>query len=244
VRATVAGHQWIVGSPDLIQTNGFELGQATADALQELREQGKTVIILADNDNGHAHLAGLVALADTIKPTSRAAIDRLQHHEKLEVWMITGDNQATARAMARMVGLDPARVLAEVKPDEKAARIKQLKAGGRRAVAMVGDGINDAPALAEADLGLALGSGSEIAIEAGAITLVSGDLMGVAKAIELSRAMMRTIKQNLFWAFFYNVILIPLAALGYVPPIAAAVAMALSDVCVIGNALLLRRVKL
>ena len=158
--------------------------------------------------------------------------------------MITGDNQATARAMAEMIGLDPSRVMAEVRPDQKAAKVRELKQNGRRAVAMVGDGINDAPALAEADLGIALSSGSEIAIEAGAITLVGGDLMGVAKAIELSRAMMRKIKQNLFWAFFYNVILIPVAVFGLVTPVAAAAAMALSDVFVIGNALLLKRLKL
>jgi Cu+-exporting ATPase len=242
VEATIGGRAWVVGSPALLRVRQMEMSAEAIHHLERLEAEGKTVICLAE-DGVVPRLAGLIALADTVKPTSRAAIERLQHHEKLEVWMITGDNPVTARAMARTVGIDPARVMAGVKPERKAEMIAELRRGGR-AVAMVGDGVNDAPALAEADLGIALSSGSEIAIEAGSITLVSSDLMGVAHAIELSRAMMRKIKQNLFWAFFYNVILIPVAVFGFVPMIAAACAMALSDVFVIGNALLLRRVRL
>jgi Cu+-exporting ATPase len=159
--------------------------------------------------------------------------------------MITGDNMVTACTVAGQVGIEPERVLAGVLPEHKAEKVAELmRRDGGQAVAMVGDGINDAPALATATLGIALASGSEIAIDAGAITLVSGDLLGVPRAVALSRAMLRKIKQNLFWAFFYNVTLIPVAALGFVPPIAAAAAMALSDVCVIVNALLLRRTRL
>ena len=242
VQAVIAGRAWVIGSPALLRERQMEMDGEAIRRLEKLEQEGKTVVCLAE-DGAIPRLVGLIALADTLKPTSRAAIDRLQRHEKLEVWMITGDNPVTARSMARAVGLDPARVMAGVKPEQKATMIAELKRAGR-AVAMVGDGVNDAPALAEADLGIALSSGSEIAMEAGAITLVGSDLMGVAHAVELSRAMMRKIKQNLFWAFFYNVILIPVAVFGYVPMIAAACAMALSDVFVIGNALLLKRVKL
>ena len=242
VAVRLAGREWLAGSPALLRERGFDMGNGASERLEQLEHEGKTAIGLAEGGEG-GRVVGLIALADTVKPGSRAAIDRLRHHEGLEVWMITGDNAVTARAVARKVGLDPERVMAGVKPGEKAAKIAELRRGGR-AVAMVGDGINDAPALAEADLGIALGSGAEIAIEAGTITLAGSDLMGVARAIELSRAMMRKIKQNLFWAFFYNVILIPIAMFGLVPMIAAACAMALSDVFVIGNALLLRRVKL
>ncbi|OPZ08216.1 MAG: putative copper-importing P-type ATPase A [candidate division BRC1 bacterium ADurb.BinA292] len=185
----------------------------------------------------------MIALADRVKPTSREAIDRLRHTEGLDVWMITGDNEATARAVGRQVGLPDDRILAGVRPDGKAEQIRRLRSGGRE-VAMVGDGINDAPALAESDLGIAMSSGADLAKEAGTITLMRSDLRDVAKAIALSRAMMRKIRQNLFWAFCYNVVLIPVAALGYVPLLAAAAAMALSDVCVIANALLLKRLRL
>ena len=192
-------------------------------------------------------LAGLIAVADPIKDSSREAIARM-HRMGLEVVMLTGDNERTATAVARAAGVD--RVVAGVLPDGKVAEIRRLQGDGR-VVAMVGDGINDAPALAQADIGMAIGTGTDVAIEAGDVVLMRGDLRAAAQAIELSRRTMRTMKQNLFWAFIYNVVGIPVAAGILYPafglmlsPILASAAMAFSSVSVVTNSLRLRRARI
>jgi Cu+-exporting ATPase len=225
---------------------------AAADAAKVSTEAPATLVHVSQNEDGIDVSLGHIAITDPIKPDSRAAIAEL-HRMGLRTVLLTGDNRRAAQSIAEQAGIDDVR--AEVKPDQKAAVIRQLQAEGSgkknpnpqspapnpRRIAMIGDGINDAPALAAADLGIAMGAGSDIAKESGGIVLVSGSLEGVAAAIRLSRATMRKIRQNLFLAFVYNVIAIPLAAFGVLNPLIAAAAMALSDVSVIGNALLLRR---
>ncbi len=239
VRARVEGRTVLVGNGRFMEHEGVDGRRSDAEAAR-LSAQGKTPIYVAVD--GRA--AGLVAVADTLKPNSAAAV-RALHRLGLEVVMITGDNRRTAEAIARQVGID--RVLAEVVPEDKAKEVKRLQDDGT-VVGMVGDGINDAPALAQADVGIALGTGTDVAMEAADITLMSGDLGGVVTAIALSKATMRNIKQNLFWAYAYNTALIPVAGGVLFPvfgwllnPILAAVAMAISSVSVVSNALRLRR---
>jgi Cu+-exporting ATPase len=235
----VTGRTLLVGTTTLLTEAGADTGELEPISAR-LSAEGKTPILVAVD----GHPAGVIAVADTIKDDSVAAIAALRKLG-LQVVMITGDNARTAAAIARQVGVT--RVLAEVLPEHKAGEIRRLQAEGRR-VGMVGDGINDAPALAQADVGLAIGTGTDVAIEAADITLISGSLAGVVTAIRLSRATMRNIRQNLFFALAYNAIGIPLAAGVLYPllglrlsPMIAAAAMALSSLSVVGNANRLRR---
>jgi len=241
VRATVEGRAVLVGSRKLMEESGVQ-ENGLAARFEELSAGGKTPVLVAVD--GRA--AGLVAVADTVREGSREAVEALEGMG-LKVAMISGDDRRTAGAVARELGVE--RVLAEVLPGEKAGEVAKLQAGGE-VVAMVGDGINDAPALARADVGVAIGTGTDVAMEAADLTLISGDPRGVARAIRLSRATMKNIRQNLFWAFAYNVVLIPVAAgalyplfgaAGLLSPVLAAAAMALSSVTVVSNALRLRR---
>ena len=234
VRATVDGRAVLVGSPRYLSEQGIALGALTAEVEAQQAKARTAIVVALDGE-----AAAVIGIADTVKDGSREAIAGLKALG-LEVVMITGDNAKTAQAIAREVGIE--RVLADVLPGQKVDAVKQLQSEGKR-VAMVGDGINDAPALAQADVGIAIGTGTDIAMEASDVTLVSGDLRGVVRAVTLSRATMRTIYQNLFWAFVYNIILIPVAMAGALVPMLAAGAMAFSSVFVVTNSLRLRGAK-
>jgi len=239
VRAQVDAREVVLGNRALMAQTGVLLN-GLEDWATELAHRGVTPMYVAID----SHSAGLIAVADTLKPESREAVEQLKALG-LEVWMLTGDNRETAEAIARQVGID--RVMGEVLPEQKAAKIQELQARGG-IVAMVGDGINDAPALAQADLGIAIGSGTDVAMAASDVTLVGGDLQHIVTSVALSRKTVGVIKQGLFWAFAYNVVLIPVAMGALYPvfgvlldPVLAAAAMAMSSVSVVTNALRLRR---
>jgi Cu+-exporting ATPase len=224
----------LIGNRKLMNESSVDIS-GVEDKISSLEKQGKTAMLVAVDGT----LAGIIAVADQIKETSLQAIKKLQSMG-LQVYMITGDNERTAKAIASQVGID--NILADVLPEHKALKVEELKAAGKH-VGMVGDGINDAPALAAADVGFAIGTGTDVAMEAADITLMRGDLSGVVTAIRLSHKTMKTIKQNLFWAFFYNTIGIPFAALGFLNPMIAGAAMAFSSVSVVTNSLRLRNFK-
>jgi len=247
VEATIQGKSVKLGKPEWFRDAGINIEKAE-DKIDQLQSKGKTVMLVVQEKE----LSGLIAVSDTLKPESKAAIEQLQN-QNLKVIMLTGDNLKTARAIASKVNIDE--IFAGVRPEEKSSKIKQLQKQGKK-TGMVGDGINDAPALAQADVGFAIGTGTDVAIEAGDIILSSGSLTGVSRAIRLSSATMKTVKQNLFWAFCYNIVLIPVAAgilqpfdvfpvfLRQLHPILAAFSMSLSSISVVANSLRLYHAKI
>jgi P-type Cu+ transporter len=242
VRGTFNGQHVVLGNPKFLEDSGIDTSKM-AEQADHLRNDGQTVMFLAID----GQLAGLLGVVDPIKESSAEAI-RLLHHEGVQIIMLTGDNRATAEAVGRKLGID--RIEAEVLPEDKNRIVKQLKSEGR-SVAMAGDGVNDAPALAQADVGIAMGTGTDVAMESAGVTLVKGDLRGIAKARLLSRGVMRNIRQNLFFAFVYNALGVPIAAGVLYPffglllnPMIAAAAMSFSSVSVVGNALRLRKIRL
>lgn len=235
IESVVEGKQLLIGTRRLMKKFNIDI-EEVSKSMEALEREGKTAMLIAIDKE----YAGIVAVADTVKDTSKAAITRLKKMG-LDIVMITGDNTQTAQAIAKQVGID--HVIAEVLPEGKAEEVKKLQGNGKK-VAMVGDGINDAPALATANIGMAIGTGTDVAMEAADITLIRGDLNSIADAIFMSKMTIRNIKQNLFWALAYNALGIPIAALGFLAPWVAGAAMAFSSVSVVLNALRLQRVKL
>lgn len=235
VEATVDGHHVMVGNLRMMIERKILVNEIES-RLDQLQSEAKTAMLVAIDDK----ISGVIAVADIVKDNSREAVDNL-HRMGIKIVMITGDNEKTAKAIAREVGIDD--ILAEVLPDGKASEARKIQETGK-VIAMVGDGVNDAPALAQADVGIAIGTGTDVAMAAAPVTLISGDLRGVGRAIELSRKTLRTIKENLFWAFIYNIILIPAAAAGKLNPMLAAGAMAFSSIFVVTNSLRLRKAKI
>ena len=233
ISATVEGQDLWLGNRELLAQAEIDLGPL-ADQLEALESAGKTSVVIAVD----GQVAGIVATADTVKESARDAVSQLQARG-LDVWMLTGDNERTAQSVAGELGIPAENVRAEVLPDEKAAAVREIQSESGDAM-MVGDGVNDAPALTEAAVGAAIGSGTDVAIEAGDVTLVRNDPIDVLRAIRLSEATLRKIRQNLFWALGYNTVMIPLASLGLLQPVAAAAAMASSSVSVLGNSLTFR----
>jgi Cu+-exporting ATPase len=235
VRAIIEGREILVGSPRFMQESGISISQIEND-LKKIEENAETAILAATE----TELLGVIGIADSIKPNSQKAVQEM-NAMGLHTIMLTGDNQRTAKVIGELVGVNE--VIAEVLPGDKAKVVKDLQAKGK-VVAMVGDGVNDAPALAQADVGLAIGTGTDVAVASAPVTLMSGDLTGVVKTIKLSKKTLKTIKQNLFWAFIYNVILIPVAASGGLNPMLAGGAMAFSSVFVVTNSLRLGRARI
>jgi Cu+-exporting ATPase len=235
IKVISGGKETVIGNRRLMKEVGIGIKDKET-VISGLEEKGNTIMIVAREGK----LIGLVAVADTLKEHAGDVVKGLRD-EGVEVVMLTGDNEQTAKAIGSKVGID--RIISNVLPGDKTKVIKELQAEGK-VVAMVGDGINDSPALAQADIGIAIGSGSDVAKETGGIILVRDDLRGVIKGIKLSKATMRKIKQNLFWAFIYNTVGVPIAAFGLLNPIIAAAAMALSSLSVVTNSALLKRVKI
>ncbi len=235
IKVSFDGKEILIGNRRLMKDRGISIG-GKETVISGLEEKGNTVMIVAEDNK----LKGLIAVADTLKEHAEDVVNGLKA-EGVQVIMLTGDNERTAKAIGAKLGIE--RIIANVLPGDKAKVIKDLQAEGK-VVAMVGDGINDAPALAQSDIGIAIGSGSDVAKETGGIILVKDDLRDVIKSIRLSKATMRKIKQNLFWAFFYNTAAIPIAAFGFLNPIIAAAAMSISSLSVVTNSALLKTVKI
>ena len=235
ITAKLNSKLYYFGNIKLMEKYKININKSIKKQISNLEKEGKTVMFLGNN----GILNGVVAVADTIKKTSKLAVSKL-HKMKLQVYIITGDNERTAKAMAKKAGIK--HVFSSVLPRDKAEYVKELQKKGK--VAMVGDGINDSPALAQADIGIAMGSGTDVAMESGNIVLMKNDLLDVSKSIKLSRMTMVKIKQNMFWALFYNSLGVPLAALGLLNPMIAGGAMALSSVSVVVNSLLLKKGRL
>jgi Cu+-exporting ATPase len=234
VKGLINGDEVLVGKPSILDSKGLSL--KVEKMFKDLQEQAKTAMVVAVNKK----VIGIIAVADTLKDDTIAAVREIEEMG-LKTIMLTGDNQRTAEAIAKQIGIDE--VYAEVMPDQKVEIIKQVQSKYGM-VAMVGDGINDAPALTQANVGIAIGTGTDIAIEAGDVILVRGDISGLVSAIKLSRATFKKIKQNLFWAFIYNTVAIPIAIFGLLHPVIAELCMATSSVSVVTNANLLRRTKI